>query len=294
MSQAQQRQRDMVQKSDRIGDYFTLYQLMSELISSKGVPRSSGLTDVGLVRASNQDSILMDDELGLWLVADGMGGHAGGAHASQLASRVIRDRVRAGEPLEQAILAAHQGIREDQRAYPDLATMGTTVVAVHAQPGQWQLCWTGDSRAYRMKYSARPPALQRLTRDHNVAGMLLAAGALKPEEAERHPQKHVLTDCLGIPGQTPPRIECQSLELAPGDWLLLCSDGLSGELDDKRLQGMLARPSQDLARSARQLLDAALDEGAHDNVSVVLVAVPGECQAPPPGPRGWRRLFSRG
>ncbi|MGY6587831.1 MAG: PP2C family protein-serine/threonine phosphatase [Wenzhouxiangella sp.] len=253
------------------------------------------MTDVGLVRASNQDAILTDDALGLWLVADGMGGHAGGAHASQLAARIIRERVHAGAALSDAILAAHQAIQADQRAHPEMATMGTTVVAVHETAGEWQLCWTGDSRAYRMRHSARAPALQRLTRDHNVAGMLLAAGALKPEEAERHPQKHVLTDCLGIPGEKPPRIECQSLDLAPGDWLLLCSDGLSGELDDQRLEKLLAQKPRDLSQSARRLLEAALDAGAHDNVSVVLVASTGAAAStPPPKPEGWRRLFRRG
>lgn len=254
--------------------------------------RSIGTTDTGHVRDNNQDAILVDDPLRLWLVADGMGGHAGGARASELARDIIQARVASGCSLHDAVLDAHNAIRAEQDQRPEYSDMGTTVVAVVEREESYEICWVGDSRAYR--FAPASGELELLTRDHNVAGMLLAAGALKPEEAERHPQKHVLTDCLGIPGQTPPRIECQSLELAPGDWLLLCSDGLSGELDDKRLQGMLAKPSQDLARSARQLLDAALDEGAHDNVSVVLVAVPGECQAPPPGPRGWRRLFSRG
>ncbi len=268
---------------------------MSELITIQEWARSGGLTDVGLVRATNQDAILMDDELGLWLVADGMGGHAGGAHASQLAVNVIQERVRAGSPLGDAILSAHEGIRDDQRVYPDMASMGTTVVAVRALADQWQLCWTGDSRAYRMRVSPRSATLERLTRDHNVAGMLLAAGALSPEEAERHPQKHVLTDCLGIPGVKPPRIECQSLDMAAGDVLLLCSDGLSGELPDERLEAMLRQGSQDLAGAARRLLDAALDAGAHDNVSVVLVAAPsGSNGASPPRARGWRRLFRRG
>ena len=294
MLQIEQRYRTMLQKTDRIDDYFTLYQLMSELISTRGESRSSGLTDVGLVRASNQDSILMDDALGLWLVADGMGGHVGGAHASQLAAQVIRQRVCSGDPLNEAILAAHKRIQDDQRAFPDMATMGTTVVALREQAGEWQLCWTGDSRAYQVRHSSRPLTLQRLTRDHNVAGMLLAAGALKPEEAERHPQKHVLTDCLGIPGEKPPRIECCSLDLAPGDWLLLCSDGLTGELGDQRLEEMLGQGPRDLSASAQRLLDAALDEGAHDNVSVVLVAAPGEPVAPLPERKGWRRLFRRG
>ncbi len=246
-------------------------------------PRSVGATDTGCVRANNQDAIFCDDALGLWLVADGMGGHAGGARASEIARDTISSRLTDGHGLREAILGAHRSIRTEQEACPDYGDMGTTVVVVFDHGEEFEIGWVGDSRAYR--YSTDSGKLELLTRDHNVAGMLVAAGALSPSEAARHPQRHVLTDCLGLVGEQDPRIGSLQERWKPGDWLLICSDGLTGELDDELIESTLTT-SAGLEEAGNQLLDKALNAGAHDNVSLVLVAGPlGEASAGKRGPR---------
>ncbi|MFU8831896.1 MAG: PP2C family protein-serine/threonine phosphatase [Wenzhouxiangella sp.] len=233
--------------------------------------RSAGASETGCVRANNQDAILADDDLGLWLVVDGMGGHAGGARASEIALDTIREHRRAGSDLRDAVLHAHHAIRSEQASRPEYNDMGTTVVAAVENDAAFEICWVGDSRAYR--FSPKTGQLELLTRDHNVAGMLVAAGALSPSEAARHPQRHVLTDCLGLTGEHEPRIGTLQDRWRPGDWLLLCSDGLTGELDDAEIEQTLASAG-DLAAAQSALLERALAAGAHDNVSIVMLAAP--------------------
>ncbi|TVQ38037.1 MAG: serine/threonine-protein phosphatase [Wenzhouxiangella sp.] len=233
--------------------------------------RSVGISDVGRVRENNQDAILADDALGLWLVADGMGGHAGGARASEIARDTVRARFDEGASLREAVLEAHHAIRSAQLDQPHFGDMGTTIVAVVERGDGYEICWVGDSRAYR--YSVRESELELLTRDHNVAGMLVAAGALSPDEAARHPQRHVLTDCLGLTGEHEPRVGTLEDRWRGGEWLLLCSDGLTGELDDREIERILGS-CDSLAKAQDRLLAETLAAGAHDNVSLVLVAGP--------------------
>jgi len=233
--------------------------------------RSVASSETGRVRDNNQDAVFVDDGAGLWLVADGMGGHAGGARASEIACETIRDRHAVDRNLRDAVLDAHLAIRSEQEKRPEFGDMGTTIVAVTEQDADFEVCWVGDSRAYR--FSTSTGQLERLTRDHNVAGMLVAAGALSPDEASRHPQRHVLTDCLGITGDHEPRIGTLKDRWHAGDWLLLCSDGLTGELSDEEIARILS-DSADLGIARTSLVEQTLAAGAHDNVSVVLVAGP--------------------
>lgn len=237
---------------------------------SKG-NRSAAVSDIGRVRGENQDAVLSDDRLGLWLVADGMGGHTGGARASEIARDTVHERIRSGSTISDAVIAAHDAIRSEQVDHPDRGDMGTTIVAVHERSGACQICWVGDSRAYG--YSLESGRLELLTADHNVAGMLVASGALSPSEAARHPQRHVLTDCLGLAGEEAPRVGLLEKQWQPGDVLLLCSDGLSGELGEDEIRSVLA-DRKDLDAAAATLLERALGAGARDNVSLVLVAAP--------------------
>ncbi|QOC23117.1 serine/threonine-protein phosphatase [Wenzhouxiangella sp. AB-CW3] len=234
--------------------------------------RSVGLTDIGRVRGENQDAILADDELGLWLVADGMGGHAGGARASTIARDTIRQQVQSGAGLDDAVMAAHYAVRAEQRDQPDVGDMGTTIVAARELEGRdCEICWVGDSRAY--SYSRTEHRLDMLTADHNVAGMLVASGALSPAEAACHPQRHVLTDCLGLAGDEEPRLGQLVRSWQSEELLILCSDGLSGELSDEEICQVL-KDGVGLKDIAGSLLDRALAAGAHDNVSLVLVGPP--------------------
>ncbi len=246
------------------------YQMSS--VSQTENTRSIGITDIGRVRGENQDAILADDRLRLWLVADGMGGHAGGARASTLARDVVKKQIEEGAALEDAVIAAHYAVRAEQRENPDVGDMGTTIVAVsEREPGLCDICWVGDSRAYC--YSGSQDTLEMISDDHNVAGMLVASGALSPAEAARHPQRHVLTDCLGLAGDEEPRVGHVTRRWQVGEVLVLCSDGLSGELTDDEIRSIL-NSNQGLSEAADRLLAGALAAGAHDNVSMVLVAAP--------------------
>jgi len=244
---------------------------MNNATANPQAPRSVGVSDTGRVRENNQDAILADDGLGLWLVADGMGGHAGGARASEIARDTVKKHFCEGVSLRDAVLEAHHAIRSAQKDQPDFADMGTTIVALVERDDSYEICWVGDSRAYR--YSLNDSALELLTRDHNVAGMLVAAGALSADEAARHPQRFVLTDCLGLTGEHEPRVGTLEDRWRGGEWLLLCSDGLTGELDDRKIERILS-DSENLATAQDRLLSETLAAGAHDNVSLVLVAGP--------------------
>jgi len=263
---------------------------MSSVTEGSGNTRSASVSDIGRVRRENQDAVLADDQLGLWLVADGMGGHAGGARASTVARDTVRERFAAGAGLVEAVKAAHRAIRVEQLERPELNDMGTTVVALAEDEGRYQVCWVGDSRAYR--FCPGRNRLELLTTDHNVAGVLVASGALTPDEATRHPQRHVLTDCLGLAGEDAPRVDLVEGEWQPGDMILLCSDGLSGELGDSEIERIVrsagATRAQDLVDT---LLKGALAAGAHDNVSVVVVAAPPSAASSQRS--RWKWLFGR-
>ena len=252
--------------------------------------RSVGASETGRVRQNNQDAILADDALGLWLVADGMGGHAGGARASEIARDTILQCHRDGVRLREAVLKAHNVIRVEQTNRPEFGDMGTTVVVVAERENEYEICWVGDSRAYR--FSPNTGVLELLTRDHNVAGMLVAAGALSPDEASRHPQRHVLTDCLGLTGEHEPRVGSLQDHWKNGEWLLLCSDGLSGELADSEMERILQKSST-LESAGQTLLNKTLEAGAHDNVSMVLVAGPRIAEIAPPRTFRWPWPFRR-
>ncbi len=252
--------------------------------------RSAGVTHIGLVRGQNQDAILADEEKGLWLVADGLGGHAGGAQASSLARDTIARRVAEGASLDAAVQAAHQAIRRAQSETPGLEDMGTTVVALRERREGWEIRWVGDSRAYRFDPASK--RLERLTRDHNLAGMLAESGAMDPEQARQHPQKHVLTECLGLAGRDQVRCDSQTGRWNANELILLCSDGLSGELRDECLGALMDQSGQaDLQAMAQALMEKALEAGGHDNVSLVLIRSPSSGASSGSGPL--RRLWNR-
>lgn len=228
------------------------------------------ITNTGRIRQNNQDRILADEQLGLWIVADGMGGHAGGEEASRLACEAVNEGVIHGMPLADAFEVAHSRVRSAQEDNPSLHDMGTTLVAVREHEGGYELAWVGDSRIYR--YNSKDGEFECLTRDQNVAGRLLETGRITADEARDHPQRHILTDCIGQ-REGLPTIESTRLDWHEGDRLLLCSDGLNSELSDAALKQWLGDiPSPRAA--AEKLADLALEAGGRDNISLIILEAP--------------------
>ena len=244
---------------------------MSDLLSDL---ESAGLTDVGLHRMANQDSYYLSPVGELFIVADGMGGHAGGEEASHLATTTICDYVQAHKDsdrsskdlLESAILAANEAILSDQRQHSERADMGTTVVLLLLRNDQLWCAHVGDSRLYLL----RERELFQLTQDHTWVTQALQNGELTPAERQFHPLRHMLSQCVGREDLR--SIETRQLKTVAGDRLLLCSDGLSEELSHEMIASYLqAAPSCTEAVSA--LVKAAKARGGHDNITAITLFI---------------------
>ena len=233
----------------------------------------TGLSDPGLIRSSNQDSYYTDPKGRFFIVADGMGGHAGGEQASRIATEEIQqyllqnwDSSKSGqELLQEACFQANEAILKDQQNHPERADMGTTVVTVMVRDGE-SPCFAhvGDSRLYRF----RDNQLQQITQDHTWVARALKMGDISPEEARVHPFRHVLSRCLGREDLM--EIDVEPLDLEKSDRLLLCSDGLTEELVDEKIAYCLKDNSL-LEKAAMFLVDGAKQEGGHNNITVVIV-----------------------
>ena len=225
------------------------------------------LTHVGLRRELNEDTYYGDSELGLWLVADGMGGHEYGEVASALAREAIVREVRGGAPLAQAIRTADEEIIRASRKRGDSLPMGTTVVAARVAGRRFEVAWVGDSRVYLW----RDGKLAQLSQDHSYVQELIGRGEISVEQARSHPHRNVVTQALGVTDPQQLNVETLSGELDTGMQLLLCSDGLTEEVDDARIAQALAQQDCSAQECVDELVAAALDGGGSDNVTVVLV-----------------------
>ena len=246
---------------------------------------AAGNTDVGCVRKHNEDSFLVNPELGLFMVADGLGGHAAGEVASQIVVDTVARFV--GETLEKdrtwpveydpslsydanrlkvALLLSDQAIAEDIRRNPERETMGSTVVVGLFHGAEVTLAHVGDSRAYILG----PEGIRQVTRDHSWVAEQVANGILTPSEARVHPFRNVITQALGNGGDLD--VEVQNLELSKSERLLLCSDGLSGMIGDKQIWDIV-KQSDDLNHAVESLINAAREHGGEDNITVILVGL---------------------
>ncbi|HEY1069463.1 PP2C family serine/threonine-protein phosphatase [Thermomonas sp.] len=225
------------------------------------------LTHVGLRRELNEDTYYGDSELGLWLVADGMGGHEFGEVASALAREAIVREVRAGTPLAEAIRIADEEIIRCSRRRGDSLPMGTTVVAARVNGNRFEVAWVGDSRVYLWRDSL----LTQISHDHSYVQELIAQGAISADQARSHPHRNVVTQALGVTAPEQLNVETLTGELRPGMQLLLCSDGLTEEVDDRQIAQVLAHRECSAQECVDGLVAAALDGGGSDNVTVVLV-----------------------
>jgi serine/threonine protein phosphatase Stp1 len=227
--------------------------------------RSVSRTHAGLVRARNEDNLVDRPEAGLWAVADGMGGHAGGERASAL----IRSRLEEIDPADDAASYVAR-VREalegaDGELRKSAIRSGSAVVVLLAAGDRYACVWAGDSRVYRL----RGGRLERLTRDHSLVEELVASGTLKPELAHRHPLANRITRAVGV--GDPLKLEVVQGRLAPGERYLLTSDGMHGVIAESVIAELLAVP--DLDQASDQLMAAVMKAGAPDNVTVVLVAI---------------------
>jgi protein phosphatase len=268
---------------------------------------SFGLSDTGRVRPGNEDSFLIADlakrmhvqqsnlnqadtqysaEWGhLFVVADGMGGHQAGEEASSLAVRTIErfalntlkwffhlqgpEEKNVLTEFQAALRATDRTLFEAATRNPELQGMGTTVTMAYALGHELFIVHVGDSRCYLY----RDGGLHRVTRDHTLTAELVRRGALQPEEAAHHPYRHIITNCLG--GTEPGvEVEAHKLDLAAGDLVLLCSDGLTEMVDDDRIAAVL-REAGDLHAAGERLVALANQAGGKDNITVVLARFDG-------------------
>lgn len=232
-----------------------------------------GLTDTGVVRSVNQDYFHVDEVTQqFFVVADGMGGHAGGQEASRIATETIRhylqthwnDSVPAKNLLREALKAANQAILDDQDAHPERGDMGTTAVILIYRQEEWWCAHVGDSRLYRL----RDRQLEQITADHTWVGRAMRSGDITPEQAKTHPWRHVLSQCLGR--RELYEMDIQPLEVVAGDRVLICSDGLTEEVSDEEITAILGQegPCEILAQT---LINAAKKNGGSDNITVVVL-----------------------
>jgi serine/threonine protein phosphatase PrpC len=226
-------------------------------------------TDVGRVRTGNEDAYLADAPL--FVVADGMGGHIAGDIASSTAIEAIaahRDEANAEDPqtLARLVLGANEAIWERADSDASLQGMGTTCTLVYIDGRRAHIAHVGDSRAYRL----RDGALEQLTEDHTLVARMVKEGRLRAEDAERHPQRNVITRALG--GGSDVSVDLLAIDLNEGDRLLLCSDGLTAMVEHDRISETLAE-EDDPQRAADRLVGLANDAGGEDNITVVVVDV---------------------
>lgn len=228
----------------------------------------AGLTNRGMVRERNEDSILTDPTGVLWAVADGMGGYGNGDVASEIVIDClaqIPDGVDPGPALVARLHEANGLVLQRQRS-PGMGRMGATVVAVLISGAVAHVAWVGDSRAYLL----RGGRLRPLTRDHSVVQEMIDRGELSPAEAERHPESHVITRAVG--GGAELDVDLISVPLAVGDRLLLCSDGLTRCVYEQTVEALL-RDAASPEEACQKLVREALESGAPDNVSTIAILI---------------------
>ena len=243
--------------------------------------RSAGATHTGYRREQNEDAFWGDESRGVWVVADGLGGHQAGEIASQTVVEEIQRSSATDRHYEQALLRAHALLVGDENT---ATAMGTTAVVVAEDGGYFHIYWVGDSRAYLWTPPAEKPdentqakfphgTLKQLTVDHSYVQMLVDSGAINHEEAASHPNRHVITRCIGGTANPSLEIDRASFSWNAGQKLLLCSDGLSNDVSEAEICEVLAA-NPDNQRASEFLIAAALDAGGRDNITVQVISSP--------------------
>ena len=253
-------------------------------------------TDPGMVRSHNEDSIATDAQIGLVVLADGMGGYNAGEVASGIAVAMLTTELRqaledhqphaangsSGEPLAVALIKensakANAAIYQTAKSQPQYAGMGTTLVVALFYDNRMTVGHIGDSRLYRL----RQDQFEQITRDHSLLQEQIESGMITKEQARYSQNKNLVTRAVGIDPEVD--TEIHTYEVAAGDIYLLCSDGLSDMVVDDDIHATLGTLQANLPLAAKQLVQLANDNGGRDNISVILVRVLGDFSVP----TGW-------
>ena len=245
--------------------------------------RAFGMTDVGRRRESNEDDLLIEQDLGLYAVADGMGGHAAGEIASHLAietlsemlrgegqARALSDAEGAGAWLRDAMAEANRRIHESIRLHEERRGMGTTVVALLQLGDEAVIGHVGDSRVYLL----RRDELHRMTSDHSWVNEQVKLGLMSDDTAQRHPMRNIVTRALG--SRPDVAVDLASAEIQAGDVFILCSDGLNTMLSDDEIHEVALARRDDPEATCKELIASANRHGGEDNVTVIAVAMTGD------------------
>ncbi len=236
---------------------------------------SAGRTDVGVVRSGNEDSFLLEPQHGVFIVADGMGGHAAGEVASDMAVRIVggalagvvgKEDSTAAEVIRQAIMDANGQIFQRTLVEQDKRGMGTTTTAMVINGARYLIGQVGDSRAYVL----RAGTLMQITKDHSYVQEQVDAGYLTPEQARTHPYSNVITRCVGANSEVAPDIYVGAVR--EGDMFLLASDGLTGMLEDDEVLALMESADQP-GPLVDQLISEANRRGGLDNVTVIVIRI---------------------
>lgn len=233
---------------------------------------AAGLTEVG-GREHNEDALVVAVDLGLFAMADGMGGYACGEVASDMVVRIVEDvvdnRLLTSEDspkkvLETALQLANQEVFRRAQREPDHRGMGSTAVVLLIRQDHYWVAHVGDSRAYRL----RGKKLEQLTQDHSLVQNLVERGVISPEDAKHHPQRHIITRSLGTEAQV--QVDLKKGKIQAGDQFLLCSDGLYGVLEERVIRAILQR-SADAGTAAKRLIQAAKEARTDDNITALVI-----------------------
>lgn len=227
-------------------------------------------THTGKIREHNEDSYLFMPEQGLWVVADGMGGHECGEVASAIVILQIASRIKSGEDLESALRYAHREVLSAAENGIGKRGMGSTVVALEVKGNDYQIAWIGDSRAYLWDGKS----LKQLTHDHSVIQELLDSGGVSELDAKQHPFRNILTRSLGGVNNEAINADVVDGSFHQGNKILLCSDGLTSELSDAEIAEILL-DFEDEQSAVNRMINTALYHGGSDNITVLLISAHG-------------------
>jgi len=224
------------------------------------------VTHIGNVRTHNEDAYHVDAEHNFGVLADGMGGHEGGEIASRIVVESVCREIREGRPMAEALVQAHHAVRKAANNGEGKPGMGSTALVLKINDENFEIVWVGDSRAYLWDGKT----LTQITKDHSLVQQLVDDGSITPEQARIHPQRNYVTQAIGMSDLHTMEVGCVQGHFHLGQQILLCSDGLSGEVSDPEITEILKLDLNEKQKTDL-LIQKSLDNGGSDNVTVLLV-----------------------